>query len=203
MKPHESGVAQRVALWGVLVSLLWTLPAGAQGPAAVPAAVGLGPGSVLWLEGTSTVHEYESRTTQPAVKLLRDAAVTDPADVAALERWLRTGGLRGLDLVVPLATMHSKRGETLDKNMLKALKAVEHPEITFHVTATRLAPAAGDTLAVSADGVLRVAGAERPITVAGWLAAGDAGVWLEGEHGLLMSDYGVKPPTMMLGTLKV
>jgi len=208
MKPHESGVAQRAALWGVLVSLLWTLPAGAQGPAAVPAAVSLGPGSALWLEGTSTVHDYESRTTQPSVKLLRDASATDPADVAALDRWLRAGGLRGLDLVVPLATMHSKRGEALDKNMLKALKAAEHPEITFHVTAHHLAAphlgaAAGDTLAVTADGVLRVAGAERAITVAGRLVRAAAGVWLEGEHGLRMSDYGVKPPTMMLGTLKV
>src|SRR5215510_2955298 len=149
MKPHESGAAAILAArWGFLLTLACALPAGAaRGETApVPAAVSLGPGSALWLEGTSTVHDYESRTTEPSVKLLRDRTAADPADVAALDRWLRAGGLRGLDLVVPLATMHSKRGEALDKNMLKALKAAEHPEITFHVTATHLGAASGDTL---------------------------------------------------------
>src|SRR5262249_36399465 len=98
--------------------------------------------------------------------------------------------------------MHSQRGEGLDKNLLKALKASEHPEVTFHVTTPHLGAAAGDTLAVSADGVLSVAGAARPITVAGRLVRAETGVWLEGEHGLRMSDYGVKPPTLMLGPPK-
>jgi hypothetical protein len=56
---------------------------------------------------------------------------------------------------------------------------------------------------VSADGVLRIAGRERPITVAGRLVRSEAGVWLNGSHGLRMSEYDVKPPTMMLGTMRV
>jgi hypothetical protein len=165
--------------------------------------VKLGPGSALWLEGSSNVHDWESRTTQPTLKLLRDASAADPADVAALDQWLRSGGLRGLDLGVPLATMHSKKGSTLDKNMLKALRADQNPEITFHVTQAKVGDAAGDSIAVSADGVLRIAGRERPITVAGRLVRSEAGVWLKGSHGLRMSDYDVKPPTMMLGTMRV
>jgi hypothetical protein len=149
------------------------------------------------------VHDYESRTGQPTLKLLRDASAADPTDVAALDQWLRAGGLRGLELGVPLATMHSPKGSGLDKNMLKALKAEQNPEITFHVTQARLGQASGDSIAVSADGVLRVAGRERPITVAGRLVRSEAGVWLNGSHGLRMSEYDVKPPTMMLGALRV
>ena len=179
----------------------WAAPTAAQAP--VPAAIHLGSGSVVWLEGTSTVHDYESRTTQPTLQLLRDASGADPADVAALDQWLRAGGLKGLELGVPLKTMHSQKGSTLDKNLLKALKAEQNPEIDFRLTQSRVGATTGDSIQVSADGVLKVAGRERPITVAGRLVRSEAGVWLNGTHGLRMSEYDVKPPTMMLGTLKV
>jgi hypothetical protein len=192
-----------LALLAVLACTWAIAPALAQAPAPVPAAVRLGPGSALWIEGGSNVHEWESRSTQPTVKLLRDASATDPADVAALDHWLRAGGLRGLELGVPLATMHSHKGSALDKNMLKALKADQNPEITFRMTQARVGDATGDSIQVSADGVLRVAGRERPITVAGRLVRSEAGVWLNGSHGLRMTEYDVKPPTMMLGALRV
>src|SRR5262245_3275659 len=206
MRLREAARIAPAPWWaGGLIAVACALPIGAARAetAGVPAAVRLGPGSELWLEGTSTVHDYESRTSQLKLTLVRDAAAQDPADVAALERWLRSGGLRGLDLLVPIATMHSKRGEGLDKNLRKALRASEHPEITFHLTGSRLGAASGDTLALSANGVPRVAGREAPITVAGRLWRGEVGMWLAGDHGLLMSEYGVKPPTMMMGTLRV
>ena len=191
------------ALLAVLACAWAAAPALGQAPAPVPAAVRLGPGSVLWLEGSSNVHEWESRTTQPVVKLMRDGSAVDPADVAALDQWLRSGTLRGLDLVVPLATLHSKKGATLDKNLLKALKAEQNPEITFRLTQAKVGEASGDSIPVSADGVLRVAGRERPITVAGRLVRSEAGVWLNGTHGLRMTAFDVKPPTMMMGTMRV
>jgi len=208
MDPRRYRVEKPGRSIAVLAAALITLAcvAAAQpgpGSTAAPAAVHLGPGSALWIEGTSTVHEWESRTTRPTVKLLRDGATADPADVAALDQWLRAGGLKGLELGVPLATMHSKKGSTLDKNLLKALKAEQNPEITFHLTQARLGNASGDSISVSADGVLRVAGRERPITVAGRLVRSEAGVWLNGSHGLRMTEYDVKPPTMMLGALRV
>jgi len=208
MDPRRYRIEKPGRSIAVLAAALITLAcvAAAQpgpGSTTAPAAVHLGPGSALWIEGTSTVHEWESRTTQPTVKLLRDGPAADPADVAALDQWLRAGGLKGLELRVPLATMHSKKGSALDKNLLKALKAEQNPEITFHLTQAKVGNASGDSISVSADGVLRVAGRERPITVAGRLVRSEAGVWLNGSHGLRMTEYDVKPPTMMLGTLKV
>jgi hypothetical protein len=202
-RPERTTGARPLALLAALVCAWAVAPALAQTPASVPAAVRLGPGSVLWLEGTSNVHDWESRTTQPTLKLLRDASAADPTDVATLDAWLRAGGLRGLELVVPLVTMHSKKGDKLDKNLRKALEAEQNPEITFHLTQANVGEASGDSIRVSADGVLRVAGRERPITVAGRLVRSEAGVWLNGRHGLRMSEYDVKPPTMMMGALRV
>jgi len=202
-RPEQAASSKSLALLVVVALACAAVPASSQAPALAPAAVRLGPGSTLWIEGGSNVHEWESRTTQPTVKLLRDASAADPNDVAALDAWLRGGGLKGLDLGVPLATMHSKKGSNLDKNMLKALKAEQNPEITFHLTQAKVGEPSGDSLSVSADGVLRIAGRERPITVAGRLVRSEAGVWLNGSHGLRMSEYDVKPPTMMLGTMRV
>lgn len=167
-----------------------------------PTAVHLATGSVLWLEGTSTVHDYKSRTSTLGFKLLRDASQADPADIATLDQWLRGGGLRGLELVVPLQTMRSGKA-ALDKNMLKALRAAEFPDIRFNFLSSHFGAARGDTLPVTAEGTLQVAGSGKHITVEGTLLRTDKGVWLEGSYPMKMSEHGVKPPTMMLGTLKV
>ena len=51
--------------------------------------------------------------------------------------------------------------------------------------------------------VLTVAGRERPVTLAARACGGDQGLWLEGRETLRMTDFGIKPRTMMLGSLRV
>jgi hypothetical protein len=167
-----------------------------------PAKVGLGAESVLWLEGTSNVHDFESRTQTLKLTLTRDGATVDPANAAALDQMIRANGVRGLDLDIPLATMHSGKAG-LDKNMLKALKADQNPSIKFHLAHYTLGTAVADTTPVTAEGTLSVAGKERPVSVKGRLIRTAQGEWLEGSHSLLMTEYDVKPPTMMLGALRV
>lgn len=166
------------------------------------AAVRLGAGSELWIEGGSTIHDWHSKTSTLGFALMRDAAQPDPADAAAIDTWLRGGGLRGLELVVPLAEMRSGKA-ALDKNMLKALKADKFPDIRFVLGMAKLGTARGDTLPVSADGELAVSGVKRPITVKGQLIRGSDGVRLEGSHAMKMTDHEVQPPKLMMGTLKV
>ena len=206
MRPFEAPARRRVwsRSWQAAVALLLVFaPVVVAETATAPrAAVTLGTGSELWIEGKSTVHEWHSRTSSLGFALMRDAAQADPADAAALDAWLRAGGLRGLDLVVPLATMRSGK-PALDKNMLKALRAEKYPEIHFALSAARLGTAHGDTLPVSAEGALTVSGVTHAITVKGQLLHSDKGVRLEGSHTLRMTEYEVKPPVMMLGTLRV
>ena len=185
----------------LVVALLTLAPSWAAGETA-RASVGLGPASVLWIEGTSTVHDYESKTSSLKLTLLRDASQADPADAAALEAWLQAGGLKGLDLVVPVTTMRSGK-DGLDKNMFKALKTSEFPEIHFQMSGSEFGTARGDTLPVSAKGTLDIAGQQRPVTVQGHLLRTADGVWLEGAHPMKMSEFDIKPPKMMMGTIKV
>lgn len=206
MTRAETRVRRRLAWlpWWVCAALvLASAPALRAETATAPrAAVTLGAGSELWIEGTSTIHAWHSKTSTLGFTVMRDGAQADPADAAALDAWLRGGGARGLELVVPLATMRSGK-DALDKNMLKALNAAKYPEIRFVLSASRVGTARGDTLPVSADGALSVSGVTRPITVKGQLIRSEKGVRLEGSHAMKMTDHEVKPPKLMLGTLKV
>ena len=167
-----------------------------------PLATSLGPGSTLWLEGKSTLHDFESRTSQATMTLTRDPATPAPADAAGLESAIKTSAVRSLDLEVPVTSLKSEKSG-LDKNLWKYLKAEEHPTIRFHLSQYTVEPAAGDTLRIHARGTLDIAGVQRPDTLDARAFRTPQGVWLEGKEPLLMSDFGVKPPTMMLGTVKV
>lgn len=169
-----------------------------------PVPVSLGPGSRLWLEGTSTVHDFQSGTKDVTVRLRRDAAAASPRDANGLDALIRGAQIRGVDVELPVLSLKSDKSG-LDKNLWKALKAEQHPSIRFQLATYALAPAAGpsDTLRIRGVGTLEVAGVARPDTLEARAYRNAQGVWLEGSEPLLMSDFGIRPPTMMMGTLRV
>ena len=177
-------------------------PAGATPES--PSGVHLGPGSALWLNGTSNVHDFEGRTSTLIVRVSGDSTQHAPSTPAELEAYLRSTGVRSLEVEVPTNSLRSGKAG-LDKNMWSDLEADKHPAIQFHLAHYSVAPREnpGDTLVVHMDGVLKIAGHERPVMLTARGVRGDNGIWFEGTYGLLMTDFGIKPRTMMLGTLRV
>ena len=201
---------QRVSSTAALILLFESCVAPAPRAASPESGAGesvvaLGSGSVLWLEGTSTVHDYESRTTEVVVTVLADSTSPSPADARAFEALLRSSGIRAVAVEVPVLSLHSQRGAKLDKNLRRALRADEYPTIRFQLSRYTLVPrsAEDDTTGIHADGSLEVAGTLRPIALDAIAWRTDEGVWLSGSESIRMKDYGVRPPKMMLGTLKV
>lgn len=187
-----------------LLALTLILMSGAPGGLAAPVPTRLGAESRLWLQGTSTMHDYESGTRDLTLTLDLEPTGAPPADAAGLDALIRSSGVRHVDVAVPVRTLRSKKAG-LDKNLWKALRADEHPAIRFRLTRYTAAPArpASDSLAIQAEGTLEVAGASRPITLEAKAWRDASGLWLEGSKPLLMSQFGIKPPTMMMGTLRV
>jgi hypothetical protein len=168
-----------------------------------PMAVTLGAGSTLWIEGTSTMHNFECRSKEVAVTLQRDAGTPNPTSAAELLHLINTGAVRAVAVKVPVATLHSEKSG-LDKNMRKAMDDEKYPNVSFRLDQYDIAPgAAGDTVAIKAAGALTICAQERPIQLTARAYPGDGGVWLEGSQKLRMSEYGIKPPTMMMGTIRV
>ena len=107
--------------------------------------------------------------------------------------------MEAFEVVVPAATLTSPR-EGLDKNMHKALQVTEHPEIAFRLL--RIEPTAASTGALRAIGVLRIAGVEREVSFDITSERKGSMLFVQGKLQLLMTDFGIKPPTAMLGMLK-
>jgi polyisoprenoid-binding protein YceI len=84
--------------------------------------------------------------------------------------------------------------------MHKALQVKEHPEIGFRLL--RLEPRSGAAGALRAIGVLDIAGVAREIALDLTTERKGATLSVQGEVHLLMTDFGIKPPTAMLGMLK-
>jgi polyisoprenoid-binding protein YceI len=148
------------------------------------------------IAGTSNIHAYTASTT--AVRVTR-AALTGA--VAGPEFWdavIKPGAIETFDVAIVAAQLSSPK-EGLDKNMHKALKVQEHPDITFRLTALEPGSAAS---ALKARGILRIAGVERNVVLDLTTERHDAGLTVKGKVDLLMTDYGIKPPTAMLGMLK-
>ena len=150
----------------------------------------------LTIAGTSNIHDYTATTT--AVRLTRVQLGTAPAG-DLLEHALKPGVVQAFEVTIPAKSLASPK-EGLDKNMHKALKADEHPDITFKLLRfeNRPAPATG----LRAIGVLRVAGVDRQVAIDIATERKDATLLVKGTLALLMTDFGIAPPKAMMGMLK-
>lgn len=193
------------AMAAVLVAVILASPAWSAPPdsSLAPIPVELGPGSALWLEGTSTVHDFESRSKEVEIVLRGDPGAPAPRDAAELMQRIRSSSVRSVFVRVPVVSLKSDK-EKLDTNLRKAMKADQYPDVVFELGDAEVVPGGSpDTVRIQARGVLTITGRQKPITLESRAWAAADGVQLEGSHVLLMSEYGIKPPKMMLGTLKV
>jgi polyisoprenoid-binding protein YceI len=164
----------------------------------------LQPGSTLELRGTSTMHDYEAKASKLDVAFTVDSVLW-PADAngaEAIERLIHANGVTGMTVVVPVTGLRSGKNG-LDKNMYKALLAEKHPEIRYRMASYQVAEGAGTgEITIQSKGTLTVAGVDREIAMAVKAVRVGEHMKLHGEVPLLMSDFKIKPPTMMMGALR-
>ena len=178
----------RIILTAAVATLLWATTITAQPPLALGA-------TRVTINGTSNIHAYTASTT--TVRLVRGefGAIASGSD--PWSQVLNPGAIDAFEVAIPAATLTSPR-EGLDKNMHKALKIDQHADITFHVL--RVEPLDGGAAKVT--GVLRIAGVERQVMLDVKTQRTTNGLAVSGQTTLLMTDFGIKPPTAMLGMLK-
>jgi polyisoprenoid-binding protein YceI len=166
--------------------------------AATPAntVLTLQPASTLTVAGTSTLRSFTCAATG-----FTTAVATTGADavrgVIAGERVVT-----GADVALDVAALDCRNG-TMNSHMHKALRSTEHPTIAFRMTGYESARSA-DGATGTVTGVLTLAGVQKSITMRGGAAAAPGGALrVTGTHVVRMTDYGIKPPSLMLGRIKV
>jgi polyisoprenoid-binding protein YceI len=164
--------------------------------AAQVARIPVGPDSKLWIEGTSNLHGWSCTAEK------FDAAIElDGAAIAELAT-ATPKALKRVEVKVPVKALKCGHGG-MDDNLYKALKADETPEISYILATFDAAAGEADGFTLKTNGTLAIAGKENKLTmdvVATRLP--DGSVKATGMVPIKMTDYGIKPPTAMFGTLR-
>ncbi|MDE2729818.1 MAG: YceI family protein [Bacteroidota bacterium] len=107
-------------------------------------------------------------------------------------------------LVVQTSMLKSRKSPIMDRGMHTALQANAYPAISYVLTEVTQADWTSDTeFLLNTAGNLTIGGATLPVSIPVSGAVTGEGVTYTGSHTLLMTDYGLKPPSMMFGAMRV
>jgi polyisoprenoid-binding protein YceI len=151
--------------------------------------------SKLWLDGTSTMHDFTITAKEIISSLVID--VKQGSDVSKT-----TLNISKLNLTIPVRALDSGK-ESMDENMQESLMMEDHPDIIFQLNSPiSITLEKSDSLKIKAKGNLTVAGTKKSLDLD--LVAtktGDKSYTFTGEKKILMSNFGIEPPSMFFGTL--
>lgn len=153
--------------------------------------------SKLSIEGTSNLHEWSCQASSIDANVEMGAGYqrAEPSSFARL--------LQRVSVRVPVGNLRCGHGQ-MDRNLQKALGADRAPNITYILGNFEVVPGSTpNEYTVKAVGTLTIAGRSNTIRmdVAARRAA-DGTLRAQGEVPVLMTSFGIQPPTAMLGTLR-
>ncbi|HEX4958368.1 MAG TPA: YceI family protein [Lacibacter sp.] len=147
----------------------------------------------LAINGTSTMHEWSSTATN--VKIEGDFTIAN----GSIEK-ISNGSVN----VVTKSIKSTKNSGLMDSRTHETLKADKFPNITYTVTKIGSVQQSGNEATITLNGNLTIGGTSKPtdlVVKMKVLPNGD--IEVKGTRKILMSTYGIKPPSFMLGALKV
>jgi polyisoprenoid-binding protein YceI len=159
--------------------------------AASSAPLSFQPGSRVWVSGTSTTRAWRCESTQVA-------GTARASTIALGER----ASVPGAELSIPVATLDCRNG-TMNGHMRNALKLTENPQIRLRATSIQVTPSGATEGAARIIGELTIAGSTQPVSIDGTVTSEDGQLRVRGAKQLDMTTYGVRPPSLMMGTMKV
>ena len=171
---------------GILSVLM--IAAAAASASAQSMKMALDPTSTIRVDGTSNVHDWHATSSQITATIQMTPPISDSK-------------VESVTLSLPVTSLKSGKGG-LDKNLYKALKADQNPTIIF-VMKTYNATPEGDAYQAVITGLLTVNGVEKEVTAEATMTSdGKGGLKAVGTAAMKMTDFGVKPVTALLGTIR-
>lgn len=144
--------------------------------------------SFMKIEGTSSLHDWHINVEKQTGNIVLEQS--------------ETVSLKGLNLTVESESLKSGKSR-MDKNTYKALETDDYNKITFKLKKTTEIKSLGDnTYEVKGIGQLTIVGNTKDITMTLKIEIKDDMVLLSGKNEIKMTDFGVEPPTALLGTIK-
>lgn len=143
------------------------------------------------IKGTSNLHDWESKVNEVR---------------ASGSMKVENGGLTGiqsLQVEIPVRTIKSSKGSIMDNKTYDALNADNSPNITYKMEKTTGIVRNGTDCAVHTSGFLTIAGTSNRVDLSAQGKVNANGtVTFNGSKKLKMTEFKIKPPTALMGTLK-
>jgi polyisoprenoid-binding protein YceI len=145
------------------------------------------------IKGTSTLHDWEMKSINKGT--CEVVFSLDAADkITAIS-----------ELQFTIAAESIKSGHSvMDKNAYKAMNTDKYKNISFVLSSAAITPSVTNVYQVKVTGNLTISGVTKKTELAGTAKYNptDKSFVLFGSKTFKMSEYGVKPPTVMMGTIK-
>ncbi len=141
----------------------------------------------MTINGTTNVHDFQSKVTQVNGEIVL------------------TGTKQVQSLLISIPVKSIKSGEKLmDTKTYEAFNIEKYPNITFKLSEVNSLQIGNEEINVAITGDLTMAGVTRKIALKSSGKITKSGLYqFKGSIGLKMTDFKMKPPTAMLGVMKV
>jgi polyisoprenoid-binding protein YceI len=160
--------------------------------AATPLRLGVRPDSRLWLEGSSNVRDWRCDATSLDASIDIDRAAEQAGETR----------VRRVQVRVPTYSLTCGRSQ-MDHIMYKALHVDDEPDCRQIIGRFEVVTDDDAQQSLVMQGTLRVAGRERVVRVPVQLEElPDGTMRARGSLPILMTDYGISPPTALFGVLR-
>jgi polyisoprenoid-binding protein YceI len=141
--------------------------------------------STISIDGTSTLHAW----TMTSKEASYDAVFETNSQGSPVR-------LASLTFSLPAESLKSEK-TAMDKNAYKALKTDVHKQITFQLTSSKI-----DGKTIQCNGKLKIAGTTKQVDLVVVVETlPDGTLKCKGWEKLVMTDYGVEPPSFMFGSV--
>lgn len=143
------------------------------------------------VDGTSTLHDWTIKSAQGQCEVNFELSSD------------KLTGVSGLTFSIPAESLKSGNN-MMDNNTYKALKTKEHKNISYVLTSGSVSQVNGTTYQIKTKGKLTISGTtkETDIVANAVYNASEKSYTITGNKKIKMSAWGVKPPTVMMGTIK-
>ncbi|NVK53350.1 MAG: YceI family protein [Flavobacteriaceae bacterium] len=140
------------------------------------------------IKGTSSLHDWESIVEKTNATMIL-SSIENTKDIESLK-------------VIIGATSIKSGKRLMDKLTYKALKSKKYPFITFVFKKGKLVKENDNEIDIELNGDLTIAGVTKNVTVLTNVNKKGTDIFLKGTYKLKMTDYGIKPPRALFGTIK-
>ncbi|MEX0993931.1 MAG: YceI family protein [Balneolaceae bacterium] len=157
----------------------------------------LQPDSEISIEGTSNVRDWDGDVQTIHAELILDGFTAGEGI-----QNLTPDQFKKLTLRMPVESIDAG-GRSLTNNMQKYLKKDDHPTITFELIRITDVQESGNSVILTADGVINAAGKDHGVTMQVNAEINNQGTLVfSGTQALKMTDFDIDPPTAIFGTVR-